>query len=236
MENSATHVHALDEPSLPSELECIIFEIAALLRPQTIPSLMLIAQRVKHWVEPLLYRVLILSTNKGINTHGFPCIPIDVLRSAIARKPPPFFESCRLCHLAIQVIPLFAPHSIEFTAPIFRNVTHLHLSDSGGRKLPGDIGARLALAPALTHISCSCRAGVAALHARIRTAATLQCIVVFTFARRVKIHDPHDVRFMGSWLQAAATGHDYWALADAFIAAKRAGRVDGAQYHIFQMT
>ncbi|KAJ7927172.1 hypothetical protein B0H13DRAFT_1446108, partial [Mycena leptocephala] len=187
-------------PSLPSELECIIFQIAAFSRPQTIPSLMLIAQRVKHWVEPLLYRVLILSTNKSINTHGFPFITIDALRSAIARKPPQFFESCvthiffgggaalgyndsdletiltacprvmnvwvfspgvshrifnrleRLRHLAIQVLPLSAPHPIDFTAAIFRNVTHLHFTDSS-RNFPPDIGARLALAPALTHIS-----------------------------------------------------------------------------------
>ncbi|KAJ6474854.1 hypothetical protein C8R45DRAFT_873941 [Mycena sanguinolenta] len=291
MENSATHACVLDEPSLPSELECLIFQIAALSRPKTIPSLMLIAQRVKHWVEPLLYRVLVLSTNKSLNTPGFPCITIDALRSAIARKPPHFFESCvthilfggdaalhnisdletiltacprvvnvwfffpgfahrtrdsfnhleRLRHLAIEVMPLFEPHPIDFTAPMFRNVTHLHLSDSG-RKLPADIDARLVLAPALTHISCNCRKGVAALHARIRTAVALRCIVVFTFAEWVESPNPPDTRFvcieatqMGSranWLQAAATGDDYWALADAFIAAKHAGRVDDAQYHI----
>ncbi|KAJ7887124.1 hypothetical protein B0H14DRAFT_2696630 [Mycena olivaceomarginata] len=47
-------------PKLPPELECTIFEIAALARPKMIPSLILVAHRVKHWVEPLLYRVIMV--------------------------------------------------------------------------------------------------------------------------------------------------------------------------------
>jgi uncharacterized integral membrane protein len=34
---------------LPLELERIIFEIAALVYPKSIPSLILVARRVKHW-------------------------------------------------------------------------------------------------------------------------------------------------------------------------------------------
>ncbi|KAJ7270131.1 hypothetical protein B0H12DRAFT_1320326 [Mycena haematopus] len=43
---------------LPPELEREIFEILALSRPVCIPNMMLVAQRVKLWVEPLLYRTL----------------------------------------------------------------------------------------------------------------------------------------------------------------------------------
>ncbi|KAF7350954.1 hypothetical protein MSAN_01657600 [Mycena sanguinolenta] len=43
---------------LPLELEREIFEIVALSRPVYIPTMMRVAQRVKTWVEPLLYRTL----------------------------------------------------------------------------------------------------------------------------------------------------------------------------------
>ncbi|KAJ7810358.1 hypothetical protein B0H14DRAFT_1489140 [Mycena olivaceomarginata] len=55
----------LDDPRLPPELEQKIFEIAALLRPTRIPTLMLVCQRVKWWVEPLLYRVVFLGDRYG---------------------------------------------------------------------------------------------------------------------------------------------------------------------------
>ncbi|KAF8190657.1 hypothetical protein K438DRAFT_1763109 [Mycena galopus ATCC 62051] len=44
---------------LPPELERKIFETAAHARPLCIPDIMLVAWRVKEWVEPLLYRTLI---------------------------------------------------------------------------------------------------------------------------------------------------------------------------------
>ncbi|KAF7368012.1 hypothetical protein MSAN_00867000 [Mycena sanguinolenta] len=53
---------ALTEPRLPPELEHKIFQMVALARPKCIPSLMLVARRVKFWVEPLLYRVVFLDT------------------------------------------------------------------------------------------------------------------------------------------------------------------------------
>ncbi|KAJ7485199.1 hypothetical protein B0H11DRAFT_2231396 [Mycena galericulata] len=50
---------SLERPStLPPELERGIFEIAAFIHPSCMPALILVAQRVKIWIEPLLYRVL----------------------------------------------------------------------------------------------------------------------------------------------------------------------------------
>ncbi|KAJ7255599.1 hypothetical protein C8J57DRAFT_1345280 [Mycena rebaudengoi] len=46
-------------PSLPSDLEREIFEMAANRYPETIPALLLVAQRVLQWIEPLLYRTLV---------------------------------------------------------------------------------------------------------------------------------------------------------------------------------
>ncbi|KAJ6476380.1 hypothetical protein C8R45DRAFT_1217054 [Mycena sanguinolenta] len=48
------------EPVLPPELEREIFEIAGLLDFYTIPSLLCVARRVHEWMEPLLYRVMIM--------------------------------------------------------------------------------------------------------------------------------------------------------------------------------
>ncbi|KAJ6518474.1 hypothetical protein DFH09DRAFT_1331835 [Mycena vulgaris] len=59
-------------PSLPSDLERQIFELTALSRPVSILSLMRVAYRVKHWVEPLLYRTLVsgvYSTIDGIPSY-----------------------------------------------------------------------------------------------------------------------------------------------------------------------
>ncbi|KAJ6533885.1 hypothetical protein DFH09DRAFT_1181010 [Mycena vulgaris] len=47
-------------PTLPLDLERKIFERTALSRPVCIPNLMRVAWRVQHWVEPLLYRTLVV--------------------------------------------------------------------------------------------------------------------------------------------------------------------------------
>ncbi|KAF7341527.1 hypothetical protein MVEN_01890300 [Mycena venus] len=47
---------------LPLELERKIFEMVAHARPLCIPNLMLVAWRVKEWVEPLLYRTLVFGS------------------------------------------------------------------------------------------------------------------------------------------------------------------------------
>ncbi|KAF7367992.1 hypothetical protein MSAN_00864900 [Mycena sanguinolenta] len=62
---------ALDEPRLPPELEHKIFKIAALARPIGIRTLMLVAKRVKFWVEPVLYRVVYLNSPSIGNPDNF---------------------------------------------------------------------------------------------------------------------------------------------------------------------
>ncbi|KAF7367202.1 hypothetical protein MSAN_00980500 [Mycena sanguinolenta] len=59
------------DPRLPPELERGIFEIAALARPAAIPVLMLVARRVRIWVEPLLYRVVFLK-DVSMDNIGLP--------------------------------------------------------------------------------------------------------------------------------------------------------------------
>ncbi|KAJ7652664.1 hypothetical protein DFH06DRAFT_1048238, partial [Mycena polygramma] len=103
------------EPRLPLELECTIFEMAALSCPSTIPALMRVAQRVRHWVEPILYRVVFMSspsssTKQLLPRHieGFPLIPRDLLLQAIRDKPPSFFPSA-VKHIFLDDWPVTLP-------------------------------------------------------------------------------------------------------------------------------
>ncbi|KAJ6514491.1 hypothetical protein C8R47DRAFT_1206836 [Mycena vitilis] len=90
-------------PYLPLELERHIFELCALSRPVGIPRLMLVAWRVKKWVEPILYRCLTVGYTKSMKGYPFlACRPfLDVLRS----KPGSFFAN------AVRHLTLFLPRS-----------------------------------------------------------------------------------------------------------------------------
>ncbi|KAJ7087515.1 hypothetical protein C8R44DRAFT_650122 [Mycena epipterygia] len=76
-------------PAFPPELERQISEIAALLRPVGIPKLMLVAWRVKEWVEPLLYRIIALEWPDRLPM--LPAITSEFLSSAMKSRPS-FFQ------------------------------------------------------------------------------------------------------------------------------------------------
>ncbi|KAJ7616636.1 hypothetical protein FB45DRAFT_1008068 [Roridomyces roridus] len=61
-------VDTAEASRLPFELERDIFELAARSSPTCIPGLIMVAQRVKTWLEPILYNVLVLSDRPG-NLH-----------------------------------------------------------------------------------------------------------------------------------------------------------------------
>ncbi|KAJ6473926.1 hypothetical protein DFH09DRAFT_1343451 [Mycena vulgaris] len=67
---SSPEVEALD-PILPVELERSIFETAARAHPASIPTLLLVAARVRAWLEPLLFQVLSIHTTDGPKTPLF---------------------------------------------------------------------------------------------------------------------------------------------------------------------
>ncbi|KAJ7266460.1 hypothetical protein B0H12DRAFT_161387 [Mycena haematopus] len=81
-------------PALPVELERAIFEIAAISRPRAIPKFMLVALRVKIWVEPLLYRTLLLDSPRlSLGDKNSPVrIECGHLISLIHSKPSNFFR------------------------------------------------------------------------------------------------------------------------------------------------
>ncbi|KAF8649077.1 hypothetical protein AX16_006024 [Volvariella volvacea WC 439] len=64
MVNYHTDSAPLLEPRLPQELERIIFEIAARNdRDKTMPVLMLVARRVRDWLQPIRYETLVLDSS-----------------------------------------------------------------------------------------------------------------------------------------------------------------------------
>ncbi|KAJ6537758.1 hypothetical protein B0H19DRAFT_1180834 [Mycena capillaripes] len=94
MEFPLTETLAFPSPRVPPELERPIFEFAALSCPSGIPNLMLVAWRVHHWVEPMLYRVVIVSPGSTMGQmQSFPVVPVNILLKAAAARPASFLES-----------------------------------------------------------------------------------------------------------------------------------------------
>ncbi|KAJ7767137.1 hypothetical protein B0H16DRAFT_351706 [Mycena metata] len=263
---------------LPNELERVIFLDAAISRPANIPALILVAWRVKHWVEPLLYHIVCLS-RIGAPMEGYPRFTIDVMLRAIQRKPASFFHdnvqhlclnsgstaqqaailrACtgvkNLCipnhslepHLdaidAMAPCRLMFSHdlSVSFGDSIFRNITHLSVEDVGNARDEGNWAPDLHLIPNLTHFSFYLDNISRELGPPIAACPRLQCIVMHCYTNLEMVHveeieqawlsndirfvmirwDRHD--FFGDWQRGAATGQDFWVLAEASIAAKRA--------------
>ncbi|KAJ7141786.1 hypothetical protein C8R43DRAFT_1017203 [Mycena crocata] len=74
---------------LPLELERHIFETCAHIYPASIPTLMVVAWRVKEWVEPLLYNTVIAGRSRG---DIYPSLPTESrIQALIDSKPAVFF-------------------------------------------------------------------------------------------------------------------------------------------------
>ncbi|KAJ7662194.1 hypothetical protein DFH06DRAFT_1471757 [Mycena polygramma] len=90
-------------PFLPPDLEREIFDVVASEGMKSIPPLLRVAQRVKLWMEPLLYRVIFLQEdNNPFNLHAQQdlfkgtrdvMIPPQALAAAIERLPASFFRT-----------------------------------------------------------------------------------------------------------------------------------------------
>ncbi|KAJ7900779.1 hypothetical protein B0H13DRAFT_1883404 [Mycena leptocephala] len=295
-------VHIGARSRLPPELERKIFEIAALCRPTNIPRLMLVAWRIKEWLHPLSYRVLLFCLSPPI--HGFPVLPpgrilrdivqkpsgflthavrhlfleyispshIEPVLCACARATTVFTRTClrprhlralaamdclrRLTMPLETLLPQGGPaekkNDVVDTAYVFRNLTHLELLDDRRRPVPEApalaiaLYARLGRMPRLTHIAFHPGPNNVnpALDAALSADARLQCIVFLTTTPvTMGVESPllADGRFVAverrgdyrvDWVRGVHTGDDYWAVADAVVAARRAGKVDRTWYPI----
>ncbi|KAJ7471125.1 hypothetical protein FB451DRAFT_1399869 [Mycena latifolia] len=78
-------------PRLPLELERHILELAASLYPRCISALLLVAARVKNWIDPLRYRVLSVQWVPQPNPGSR--FSVRALTRLLAAKPPAFFHA-----------------------------------------------------------------------------------------------------------------------------------------------
>ncbi|KAK6978006.1 hypothetical protein R3P38DRAFT_3120417 [Favolaschia claudopus] len=129
---------------------------------------------------------------------------------------------------------LFRPKPIDYGSPFFRNLTHLEFLDYHDFANRPYIGEELAQAPCLTHVAFLVTYGIPDLHAccilfRTPISHPLPIQPFVPDHRMVCVtHDHLELR----WFRSAIYGEDYWAAADEFIAAKRAGKINPSLYHI----
>ncbi|KAJ7203072.1 hypothetical protein GGX14DRAFT_652523 [Mycena pura] len=119
---------------LPPELECKIFRLAALSRPASTPALMRVAWRVKQWVEPLLYRTLVI----GVDViDGLPACDMPTFNRIIQTKSPAFladgvrnvmlrYQDAHQAHAILSACP--GIENLYLTCP-FRHPMHPTLHD-----------------------------------------------------------------------------------------------------------
>ncbi|KAJ7445066.1 hypothetical protein FB451DRAFT_1568205 [Mycena latifolia] len=282
--------HPPAEPRLPPDLAREILEICALSRPVIIPRLMLVAWRVKNWVEPLLYRI-VCTTNTPPVLDSLPQFSSHVLLRALEDKPADFLatsvrylylwprrehhranmevvlpactgvtsllispketEFCRslgdmscLRRLTVNIRSLFKQYPEGFAHPLFRNITHLEVFDTQS----AHAWEELALVPNLTHfafrndtflgkaagtILAACprlQYLVCASHPMFIRLAAQACARLASSDPRFVVVEVVD--FERDWMRGALWGKDAWARAEAFVAAKRAGKVDSSEYRV----
>ncbi|KAJ7233672.1 hypothetical protein C8J57DRAFT_1146022 [Mycena rebaudengoi] len=290
---------------LPPELEQIVFEFAALSHPTTIPKFMQVASRIKIWVEPLLYRTVLVCTRRARRTSrslqipGFPACPVSVLVHLIETKPRGFlqqsvkhlfldesvfeleaetvqivlsvctrvvnlFVSCFsstqaldllagfqcLRRLAIDVSDFMSVCAIEGTA-FLHTFTHLQLHNTisyfqytGDPDLP-KLTEHVRGLSRLTHVAFDSELRHGGFYTALCSRARIQCIVCLNLeAYEIEAVAPlaedddrfvcinQNTPFREDWLRETNGGQDFWAVAEAFIAAKRAGKVDSDEYSI----
>ncbi|KAJ7694377.1 hypothetical protein B0H17DRAFT_1057510 [Mycena rosella] len=115
------------EPRLPPELEREIFRTTAFLHPGRIPTLLLVAQRVKIWVEPFLYQIVVFTPGAlfdGVLSSIKPFTSMQ-FRPATRTKPRSFFRD-HVRHLCIGLQDLPA-EDVEEVLSSCSDVTNLLL-------------------------------------------------------------------------------------------------------------
>ncbi|KAJ7330267.1 hypothetical protein DFH08DRAFT_940265 [Mycena albidolilacea] len=149
MDQSITHIST--EPRLPTELECLIFGIAALSHPGGIPNLMLVSWRnaVKHlFIEE--------ATTVEAEAIVTACHHITTLfdNGTYTLDVGAILTLQHIRRLALIISTFLERYTSDDTPSLFRNITHLeliglYLDDT---ELNG-VCVRLALIPAVTHVA-----------------------------------------------------------------------------------
>ncbi|KAJ7079463.1 hypothetical protein C8R44DRAFT_992609 [Mycena epipterygia] len=306
-----SHYKPLAARRLPTELEREIFRLCAFTRPKTIPKLMLVALRVKEWIEPLMYRVIFLPAVEEGRKSGtsrldeYPTCTVSRLFRLLEEKPASSFHksvkhlfidfphygsrhdvirlltSCSgvtnlvlgkvwereisgvgtismephpvlplladiqtLQMLSVHIGTLFGDLSPDFTHPMFRNITHLHILDSRSEM---SRWSGLSLIPNLTHLAVTRSSVLRICTHLLRSCQKLRYLVYLpALGDDIMAGDPLCVELSGDprfvavtcirldtdWQVGAHTGENYWTRAEAFVAAKRARKIAPHEYWI----
>ncbi|KAJ7142963.1 hypothetical protein C8R44DRAFT_761485 [Mycena epipterygia] len=98
----------MPEPVLPAELEREIFEIAALSNSRSIPRLLLVSRRVRIWIEPLLYRIVVFRSPLSTLVR----FPSNVFDPETRTKSPAFFQQ-HVHHLCVGNMDVVSHKALE---------------------------------------------------------------------------------------------------------------------------
>ncbi|KAF7288193.1 hypothetical protein HMN09_01418700 [Mycena chlorophos] len=234
-------------PALPPELELHIFSLAAFAHPKSVPTLALVAKRVREWTEPILYRTLFFPHH--------PCLPVPELpryRLAVwsLERSLRTFLCCflehdlpNLTHLYCSLENLLNVSAIDFaTYPLFASITHLELLAMG---YDGPAVAACSM-PRLTHLALNVDRPLYNVCVEIlRVGRNLEALVFLSTSSRIGFVGAEDdaafsfiiqdgrfvwIRegdYWKDWQQGRlwSDSTDYWKRADQLIARRRAGRV-----------
>ncbi|KAJ7612620.1 hypothetical protein FB45DRAFT_1036841 [Roridomyces roridus] len=100
---------AVPSPNLPPELEKEIFQHTAYLDPRFVPTLMLVAWRVKEWVEESLYRVVMLAGRQPYDLHflqqKWTDFSYDDPDLTHIKSIPPALLRRSVCHMYLEAMP-----------------------------------------------------------------------------------------------------------------------------------
>ncbi|KAJ7784758.1 hypothetical protein B0H16DRAFT_1682050 [Mycena metata] len=235
-------------PRLPLELEREVFEMAA-SSLGNIFNLILVASRVKEWsvyaqspniqggnapanrIEPLLYRVVVRVYNRNDGLPRF--TPFETLVHKIGSKPPVFWS---------KSVKSLAFYGIEEQDPVEQILTactglvRLCTASPRSRFLPA-----LKNFPALRHLCIEIEALFGGLsfvdfaHPAFHNITHLELLDVPRASADERAHQICTglTDWKRDWLSGADTGEDFWALADKFLAARRAGKVDRSRFNIY---
>ncbi|KAJ7171310.1 hypothetical protein C8R46DRAFT_1216883 [Mycena filopes] len=153
--------------------------------------------------------------------------------------------SAKFRRLRLDVLGLFLPADVDFTDPLFRNITHLELFEELPQELyledAYSVYAVMTTLPNLTHIAFDQQSLGSVMEPLFETHARLCCFVLFyemsdellSGPRRPEVvHNRGIFDFRADWFRGIQTGGDHWTLAEEFIAAKRVERVDASIYTI----
>ncbi|KAJ7241571.1 hypothetical protein C8J57DRAFT_1526720 [Mycena rebaudengoi] len=205
-------------PSLPFDLEREIFEMAANRYPETIPALLLVAQRVLQWIEPIFYRTLVFKAKSP--------------RDPAASWP----ESAKWAKY-VQNMLIWAAASHGDFALLLPALEKMQL-----RQLTVDLQGLFELnfaeLPALTHLCLSAHSTIGLISFTLANCSRLHMLVtMFKGLRycktRLPIDDPRFVvmslsleKSMEDWKFGAKGGRDFWFHAEKFVASRRRGEIE----------